>query len=347
MFSPFGHNCSPLGLAALKAQDPAWTAPADDRLLTGRQFAEAYVVPLARSDLLVDGLHEQTEVMSIGRDGLLKTELAGEEARDEADFRILLRSTSPLDHRRERLAAADVVIDATGTYGNHNWLGHGGVPALGELAAEPHIEYGLSDVLGADRERYAARRTLLVGAGYSAATNLVALAELAGQAPDTWITWVTRAGAVEGAPGPMCSLPDDPLPERSRLAAQANRLAADDANHVTWLGGTTVEAITWHADLQRFSARLLGKHAGEFEFDRVIANVGFRGDDRIHDELQVPSSLAMGPEAERDFYILGAKSLGRDSRFLLSQGLEQIRAVFVIIADRADLNLYATMARLC
>ena len=35
MFSPFGGNRSPLGVAALKAQDPAWQAPADDALLTG------------------------------------------------------------------------------------------------------------------------------------------------------------------------------------------------------------------------------------------------------------------------------------------------------------------------
>ena len=50
---------------------------------------------------------------------------------------------------------------------------------------------------------------------------------------------------------------------------------------------------------------------------------------------------------EPDFYVLGAKSYGRDSRFLIAHGLQQIRALFTLIGDRADLDLYATMAGLC
>jgi hypothetical protein len=267
------------------------------------------------------------------------------------------------------------VIDATGTYGNHNWLGPDGLPAAGEPAAQAHIEYGLPDVLGNDRDRYSSRSTLLVGDGDSAATSLVALVELAGQAPDTWITWVTRRACDAGAPRPIVTADDDPLPERKRLAQAANRLAADDANHVTWYGGTMVEAVAWHADLDRFTVRLGGKHAADAEFDRVIANVGYRPNASIFGELQVdlchvseaPAGLAKarrngapdsaargaascGPQslvtAEPDFYILGAKSFGRDSRFLISIGVRQIRELFAVIGDRADLDLYATMAHL-
>jgi len=353
MFSPFELNRSPLGLAALKAQDPSWQAPADDAYLTGREFAEQYLIPLTQSDLLVDGLHLQTEVLSIGRDGLLKGELAKDEAREEHEFRILLRGLSADDHGRERIATADAVIDTTGTYGNHNWLGHAGIPALGELAAQEHIEYGLPDVLGAKRDHYASRTILLVGAGDSAATNLVALADLAGQARDTWITWIHRAEADEKSPQPVVCDKSDKLKERSRLARTANALAADDSNHISFFGGTTVEAISWHADLERFSVRLIGKHAGEMEFDRIIANVGFRPANELYRELHVSDSPATGAPrnkslitAEPDFYVLGAKSYGRDSRFLISDGLEQIRELFAILGDRADLNLYATMAGL-
>ncbi|MBI3839776.1 MAG: monooxygenase [Planctomycetia bacterium] len=374
MFSPFGQNRSALGIAALKAQGAAWEPPADDVLLTGREFSKRYLIPLSQSDLLADGLHENTEVVAIGRDGPLKQELVGDESRGDSSFRILLRGTDPLGHGRQRIAAADVVIDATGTYGNHNWLGHGGIPAIGELAAQEHIEYGLSDILGAARDHYASRNILLIGAGHSAATNLVALAELAGQAPDTWITWVTRRDSDEKTPQPLEPIPGERLAERERLTRKANRLAADDRNHITFFSGTTVDALTWHADLERFSIRLLGRHAGELEFDRIIANVGFRPDNRLYGELQIdecyanggPRKLAIalaaengpdsldqpscGPEMlvnpEPNFYILGAKSFGRDSRFLLSKGLEQIRELFTIIGDRADLNLYATMAGL-
>jgi hypothetical protein len=55
---------------------------------------------------------------------------------------------------------------------------------------------------------------------------------------------------------------------------------------------------------------------------------------------------AAGVEAlinpEPDFYVLGAKSYGRNSQFLLSTGREQIRELFSLIGDRADLNLYVT-----
>jgi hypothetical protein len=44
--------------------------------------------------------------------------------------------------------------------------------------------------------------------------------------------------------------------------------------------------------------------------------------------------------------VLGAKSYGRDARFLISAGLLQIRDLFTIVADRAELDLYANMARL-
>jgi hypothetical protein len=370
MFSPFGLNRSPLGLAALRAQDPNWSPPPDDALLTGREFASRYLIPLAESDLLAASIHEQTEVLSIGRDGPLKGELVDDPARGEYDFRILLRGTMSDDHAREHFAAADVVIDASGTYGNHNWLGHGGVPAAGELAAQDHVEYGLPDVLGTARDQYASRNILLVGAGHSAATNLVALAELATQAPDTWITWLAREQADETNPRPVRVIENDPFSKRARLSQVANDLAASDANHITLLSGTTVDALTWHADLGRFSVRLIGKHPGELEFDHIIANVGFRGDEPIYSELQVRQCHAtgalirlapalagqnaldvpQGPQAlvhpEPDFYVLGAKSYGRDSRFLISDGLRQIRELFTIIGDRAELNLYGTMSAL-
>lgn len=366
MFSRFGLNRSPLGLAALKAQNPTWQPPADDELLSGRQFAARYLIPLAQSDLLADSVHEQTAVVAIGREGLIKGELAGDESRDEPGFRLLVTSTNPLEHGRQRFATADVVIDASGTFGNHNWLGPGGLPALGEQAAEEHIDYGLPDVLGEDRSRYASRSILLVGTGHSAATNLVALAELAAQAPDTWITWVARRELDEKHPQPVPAIPHDPFPERVRLTQRANQLAADDSNHVTLLCGTAVEALTWHADLGRFSVRLMGKHAGELEFDRIIANVGYRPDRRIYRELYVRQDPfhegALGQLADKglestadsqslvqpepDFYILGAKSIGRDWRFLIGTGLDQVRALFTIIGDRPELNLYATMAGL-
>ncbi|WP_241564139.1 hypothetical protein [Nonomuraea polychroma] len=51
--------------------------------------------------------------------------------------------------------------------------------------------------LGADREPYAGQRVLVVGAGHSAATTLLAPAEL----EDTPITWAIRGGSATRAYG--------------------------------------------------------------------------------------------------------------------------------------------------
>ena len=48
---------------------------------------------------------------------------------------------------------------------------------------------------------------------------------------------------------------------------------------------------------------------------------------------------------EPNFYVLGAKSFGRRDNFLFADGLEQIRVLFSVIGDRAELDLYANLRR--
>ena len=122
---------------------------------------------------------------------------------------------------------------------------------------------------------------------------------------------------------------------------------------------------------QKFQVTLGGKISGQHEFDAVIANVGYRPNHAIHEELQValcskkqapvgvsawlseigqvdaldqqsPGIDALQVE-EPNFYVIGSKSFGRNSNFLLSLGLEQIRDIFTVIAGREDLDLYKTM----
>ena len=57
------------------------------------------------------------------------------------------------------------------------------------------------------------------------------------------------------------------------------------------------------------------------------------------------AQASAGPESlvtsEPNFYLIGSKSYGRNSSFLLSVGLEQIRDLFTLIVGRPDLDLYA------
>ncbi|HEX3871669.1 MAG TPA: FAD-dependent oxidoreductase [Pirellulales bacterium] len=347
MFTPWQMNCSPLGVAALKAQDPQWQAPDASEHPTGREFVERYLAPLSQSDLVIDALHEETEVLAIGRPNMLKSELFGDPARADEPFRLLVQTSEG----HQRIAEADAVIDATGVYSQHNWMGRGGVPAAGERDLAAKIEYRLPDVAGKDRSRYAGRRLLVVGAGLSAATTITSLATLE---PACEVTWITRREP-SSAPGPVSLTPDDPLAERVRCARAANALAA--TSKVRHLAGTSIESIA-SASKNSLLVQLSGLHEKELEVDEIIANVGYRPKLSLLSELPVAfdpatdaplpfdRSVTSGPAAlvttEPDFYILGAKRRGRDSRFLLSDGHREIRDLFTILGDRVGLDLYAT-----
>lgn len=373
MFTPFGMNRSPLGMAALSAHDEAWQPPKDDALLTGHEWRDRYLVPLSQTDLLADHLRLGQRVIRVGKEQVRKGDLVGDEERGDWPFRILVRDAPG----SERIDEADVVIDCTGVFrGPPVWIGHGGIPAIGEVALTDRgeIDRGLPDFAGADLSRFAGQHTLLVGCGYSAATNIVALAQLAAQAAGTRVTWISRLSAADGTAGPVGVVAGDRLPQRAALAEKANELAAGGSPGVVahW-PGTVVESLTRLGN-GRFQVRLAGQHAGEFEFDRVLANVGFRPDRSLYEELHVhecyasegPMKLAAtllkdgggdcldqkshGPQTlvtpEPNFYLLGAKSYGRNSKFLLATGLAQIRELFTIIGDRPTLDLYATSVRL-
>ncbi len=363
MFSPFGLNASPLGIAALVAQEPTWRAPAADALLTGAEFLEQYLLPLAASDLIEDYLHLGTEVLAISKTEALKGELFQQDERGDEDFRLLVCDKSGA----ERYAEADVVIDATGVFGQPNSIGAGGLPALGERELTHEMERGLPDVHGADRVRFAEKHVAVIGEGFSAATNIIALAELAKRYRQTRVTWITRSSG--HGEGPMRSIANDPLAERDRIAATANALANSD--QITWLPERVISTVSRSNENGTWTLQLAGSGTQELVLDQVIANVGHRPDNAIYRELQIdecsatggPARLsgmltaqgaadclsvtAGGPESlltsEPNFYILGAKSYGRRSNFLLLNGIRQIRDLFKIIGDRDSLDLYKTI----
>src|SRR5207237_94490 len=142
MFTPWRMNVSSLGLELL-----GWPALSAEECPTGREYAERYLLPLARAPVLRGRVHAGERVVSVGPVG--------------DGFRVASVDGEGRAHAR----VADVVLDCTGTYREHRSLG-----AAGEEAAAAAVSYELDDVLGFHRDRYARRRTLVVGNGHSAAT---------------------------------------------------------------------------------------------------------------------------------------------------------------------------------
>jgi thioredoxin reductase len=359
LFSPFAMNATSLGRTAIRAVRPGHAFPEENACITGREHANVYLAPLAET--LGGHIVTDTAVLKVGRRGVFKDDSPGEDSRARKPFRLLLRDKSG----RERIDEADVVLDCTGTYAQHRWLGDGGIPAAGELQAEPQISYGLDDILGDRRTLYANKTVLVVGAGYSAATTVVNLAQLALENQTTWGIWLARAPAS----APLKRIANDPLKERDRLAVRANTLATRDDDNIEFHAGTLVEAVEFLGQERGFKVTARGPDKQRtWEVDRIIANVGYTPDTNLYRELQVHECYAsLGPmklaaalagaghqdclkqtchgadtlrSPEPSFYILGAKSYGRNSNFLLRIGFEQVREVFTLITGDDRLDLY-------
>ncbi|HWH12842.1 MAG TPA: FAD-dependent oxidoreductase [Solirubrobacteraceae bacterium] len=339
LFTPWSMNVSPRAAAALGKR-----APRGAGLPTGAELAGDLLEPVAGLPELEGVIQRHTRVVGVGREGLLKHEAIGDPARGQRSFRLLVEGPDGV----ERVDRADVVIDATGTSGNPNRLGDGGIEAVGERSLGARIARAIPDLAEA-ADGWAGRTTLLVGAGHSAQTAARDLAELSGREPQTRVVWAVRStqptwGAVE----------DDPLAERAALNATASGLLAGECAGVTVHVGTTVEALRERAG--RVSVTLGNGELEEVEVDRVLSLVGGVPDAGLYRQLQVqecyatlgPLGLAAallgetggdclaevrhGPQTLRNpepgFFILGAKSYGRNSQFLLRVGWQQVDDVF-------------------
>lgn len=328
MFTPFGMNCTQLGLDLIRKEHPQHELPGANDLLTGHEYRDGYLVPLALTSKLGDAVQTRTFVVTVGRAGVLKTEAADDPKRATAPFRLLLRD----DKGAERFEEADVVLDCTGTYGRHAWLGDGGIPAAGELAAEKQVSYGVDDVLGRRKAQYAGKSVIVIGAGFSAATTVCTLAQLAEENAATWVIWLARGPRST----PLTRNPTDPLRERDRLAAKANNLATRGDGNVEYHAQVLIDEVTCHGPDKGF--RVAGRCNGKpvvWEVDRVIGNVGYLADTNLTRELHVAEFVGGAVRRpEPGYFVLGMKSFGRDSDFLLKRGFEQVKEVMAALGKR-------------
>jgi len=170
--------------ASLLARE-GWKAPDPEGYPTGNELVEQYLLPLATLPQMQSHLQFRSRVLSITRQNMDKMKTPG---REQAPF--VLRVLTADGEERDLLARA--IIDASGTYAQPNPLGANGTHAPGERALGDAIYYGIPDIRGQQRTRYAGRRVLVVGSGHSAFNALLDLVSLAEQVPSTHIVWTIR-----------------------------------------------------------------------------------------------------------------------------------------------------------
>lgn len=129
---PVSQCTTPLGLAAIKAQNPEYEFPSPDKIWTGKEFADEYLVPLAKTDLLFDDIHFLSTVRDVSRCQSEVGVLEDLQERCNDEFRLLISG----QHRGDWISKADVVLDCRGCFQSQAGLGPGGGLAIGEKELE-------------------------------------------------------------------------------------------------------------------------------------------------------------------------------------------------------------------
>jgi thioredoxin reductase len=336
LFSPWRYVIDQQAQTLLEEQ--SWQAPDPEGYPTGREVVEQYLLPLAQVPQIQQALRLQTRVAGVSRVSMDKVKTP---TREETPFVVRIQTADG----EEQDVPARAVIDASGTYQMPNPLGAHGLFALGERTLHDHIFYGIPDVLGAERARYAGKRVLVVGSGHSAQQTLLALAELAEQEPATQLVWAIRRASVQLMFGGGAN---DGLPERGQIGSRSQSLV--ESGQVRLVAGVKIEALTRTAE----GIVIVGEEARIGPVDEIIATTGFRPDlsflreVRLSLDPSLESPVALAPlidpnvhscgtvyphgvdelsHPELNFFLVGMKSYGRAPTFLALTGYEQVRSI--------------------
>ena len=232
-------------------------------------------------------------------------------------------------------------------------MGAGGLPAIGEDGAVK-IRYGIPDVLGRERSRYATKKIMVVGAGHSSANVLLDLAELALEEPRTVPVWALRRPDASKAFGAM---EGDELPERGKVGLELRHSV--EAGRINLLVDFAVSTVTEeNGQVSVVGSRVDGSEH-TIEVDEIVVATGQRPDLSITRELRLeldpwleapirlaplidpnmhtcltvpPHGVEQLSHPESGFFTVGIKSYGRAPTFLMATGYKQVESVVAQIA---------------
>ena len=343
MFSPWEFTVDAATKRLLEAE--GWQMPDKNGLPTGNDLVDRYLQPFAQLAAVRDHIHLSARIVAVSRRHVDKMKDAG---REDAPFVLYVVYGNENGDGEEKLVEARAVIDASGTWQQPNPLGATGLPAIGEKRHANHIAYGIPNIFGTERGRYANKRVLVVGSGHSAINALLDLAELRSEAPQTQIFWALRGSNLQRVFG---GGEDDALPARGRLGTRIQ--AHIKAGALEILSPFRIQQVSAGEQGVMVTGETPSGTAS-VEVDEIITATGARPDLDMLRELRLDldpaleSTRLLAPmidpnvhscgtvrphgeaelrQPEKDFYMVGMKSYGRAPTFLLATGYEQVRSV--------------------
>ncbi len=321
-----------------------WKEPADlEHLPRGREIIDQYLKPVAQLEELQGRIQYNAEVIGVSKAGYSKLHGLQEE-RNKVPFRVHYKASDGTVH----VVEADGVIDASGTLHNPNPIGVDGLPVLGEQENKSRIFYGIPHAEGKDKATYKGKTTMVLGGGHSAIGSALGILKLKEEDINTKVIWGLRSKGIEKLLGGGIN---DELPARGAIGQAAKKAIDDGALEL--LQELKIERIEKIGDRLRLDALVEGEKRS-VKVDSIVVNTGFRPNLHMLSEVR----LALDPAVEapkilaplvdsnfhscgtvkphgvdelshpdKNFFMVGMKSYGRSTAFLMLTGYEQVRSI--------------------
>jgi hypothetical protein len=339
---------SPLGHAAIKSQNPDYILPNPDTIWTGKEYAEQYLLPLAKTDLLFDDIHFLSPVTSISRLRTFRFEEIDPQDRCEDQFRLLVEGR----HRGNWASRADIVLDCRGAFEKTSGMGPGGGLAVDELThRDSFLKHSPLDRKFESKFLFG-KHVGLVGGSDRACQYVHEYFDWHAENTSSRLTWL---------------IPCDAKAHQPYVASTLERIEASGNSEIQTYSILGVERIAKSdEDLWTLQLLLEDETTVDFHCD-TLASFPYPRKTDSWPELDCAGYATVGQSTsqsqdasagswpfvtcEPSYYRLQSDGLGWDESrqcwnagLGIVRGLEQVRRVFSLIVGRESLNLYQVMA---
>lgn len=334
---PVSQVTTSLGHAAIAAQNPAYHRPDPDRMFTGRQYAEEYLLPLAKTDLLFDDIHFLSPVVDVSRIRTHRRDEISAQERCNDEFRVVVQG----QHRGPWTARGDCILDCRGCAIESVGIGPGGGVAIGERELETDFLRHAPGDRKYEAKHFVGKRLGLVGEDAMACQCVEDWMTHFSADSDTRLVWMVR---------PI----EDTASERA--IALRTRIESMSLRNVLCIQTLGVESIA-RKENGSYCWKLLKQDDStvELETDLAMRRTGYRyrslgielyahADAWVRPDGSVISDPAAEVPrfvtAEPGYYALRASPIEDGVGAGLPRAFEEIRNVFAMLGGRDDLDLY-------
>lgn len=349
---PVSACTSPLGHAAIKSQNPEYVLPDPDAIWTGKEYAEQYLLPLAKTDLLFDDIHFLSPITSVSRLRTFRFEDIDPQDRCEDQFRLLVEGR----HRGNWASRADIVLDCRGAFERTAGMGPGGGLAIDEATyRDSFLKHSPLD-RKFESKLLLGKHAGLVGGSDRACQFVHEYLDWHAENSSSRLTWLVPCDAKERLP---------------YVAATLERIEASGNSEIQIYSILGVEKIA-QRDEDRWTLQLLLEDETTVDFHcDTLSSFPYPRETETWPELDcsryattgqsIPQAASLSSEpaveawpfvtCEPGYYRLQSDGIAWDelqqcwnAGVGIARGLEQVRRVFSIIVGRESLDLHRVMA---